>query len=102
MRCCLRYSSRSSVNSEYPFRDLCDDRRMTLDEFKQTLSSSAPPAVSTALQALWHDARADWDKAHEMANSVEDTTGAWVHAYLHRKEGDIGNAAYWYQRAGQP
>jgi hypothetical protein len=75
---------------------------MTLEEFKATLSMSAPPAVSAALQALWHDARGDWDKAHEIANDVDDKTGAWVHAYLHRKEGDLGNAGYWYRRAGQP
>ena len=74
---------------------------MTLEAFKKTLSSSVPPSVPTLLQALWHDARGDWDTAHEMANGVEDTTGAWVHAYLHRKEGDLGNAAYWYDRAGQ-
>ena len=75
---------------------------MTLEEFRTTLSSSQPPSVPAALQALWHDAHADWDAAHEMANSVDDPTGAWVHAYLHRKEGDLGNAAYWYKRAGQP
>jgi len=75
---------------------------MTLEQFRATLSGDASPAVAPALQALWYDARGDWDKAHEMANSVEDRTGAWVHAYLHRKEGDLGNAAYWYHRAGQP
>ena len=75
---------------------------MTLEQFRATLSSDSSPAVAPALQALWHDARGDWDSAHEMANGVADTTGAWVHAYLHRKEGDLGNAAYWYGRAGQP
>ena len=75
---------------------------MTLDEFRATLSSDASPAVAPALVALWHDARGDWAKAHELANDVDDRTGAWVHAYLHRKEGDLGNAAYWYERAGQP
>ena len=75
---------------------------MTLEQFRATLSGDAPPAVEPALQALWYDARGDWDKAHEMANSVEDRTGAWVHAYLHRKEGDLGNATYWYDRAAQP
>jgi len=74
---------------------------MTLEEFRATLSAPSPPAVASALQALWHDAQGNWDKAHEMANGVEDRTGAWVHAYLHRKEGDLGNAAYWYDRAGQ-
>ena len=75
---------------------------MTLDEFRATLSSDASPAVAPALVALWHDARGDWTKAHELANDVDDRTGAWVHAYLHRKEGDLGNAAYWYGRAQQP
>ena len=75
---------------------------MTLAEFKATLSASTPPSVSKALQALWHDARGKWDTAHQIANDVDDKTGAWVHAYLHRKEGDLGNAAYWYQRASLP
>jgi hypothetical protein len=72
---------------------------MTLEEFEATLS---PPPVPPALQALWYDAHGDWEKAHQLANGVDDTSGAWVHAYLHRKEGDLGNAAYWYRRAGQP
>jgi hypothetical protein len=75
---------------------------VTLEEFRATLSSPTPPSVSRALQALWHDARGDWDQAHELANGVDDPTGAWVHAYLHRKEGDLGNAGYWYRRASQP
>ena len=75
---------------------------MTLEQFRATLSSHSSPAVAPALQALWYDARGDWDTAHEMANGVKDETGAWVHAYLHRKEGDLGHAAYWYDRAGQP
>jgi hypothetical protein len=54
------------------------------------------------LVALWHDARGDWDAAHTVAQDVPDPDGAWVHAYLHRKEGDLGNAAYWYRRAGKP
>ena len=75
---------------------------MTLDEFKATLSSTTPPAMAPLLVALWHDARGDWDGAHRVAQDVDDQSGAWVHAYLHRKEGDPGNAAYWYERAGQP
>ena len=54
------------------------------------------------LHALWHDARGDWNKAHEIAQDVDDEAGAWVHAYLHRKENDLGNAAYWYRRARKP
>jgi len=54
------------------------------------------------LEALDCDLRGEWDKAHELAQSVEDTDGYWLHAYLHRKEGDNSNAAYWYSRAGKP
>ena len=53
------------------------------------------------LAALWWDARGDWARAHELAQSVETAEGAWVHAYLHRKEGDLPNAEYWYRRAGK-
>lgn len=76
---------------------------MTLDEFEATLSGGEPPrGVAMALVALWHDGKGDWDAAHRVAQDVEDESGAWVHAYLHRKEGDESNAAYWYRRAGQP
>jgi hypothetical protein len=75
---------------------------MTIDEFRLTLNAAAPPAVSPALLALWHDARGDWDAAHRVAQDVDSVDGAWVHAYLHRKEGDLGNAGYWYRRANQP
>ena len=54
------------------------------------------------LQALWHDARGDWERAHECAQEDHGRDGSWVHAYLHRKEGDLGNAGYWYSRAGRP
>jgi hypothetical protein len=73
-----------------------------LAEFKATLDASTPPAVRPALVALWHDAKGDWERAHQVAQDVEDATGAWVHAYLHRKEGDESNAGYWYRRAGKP
>ena len=76
---------------------------MTLEELRATLASSTPPAsLSGALLALWHDAKGDWDRAHRVAQDVDDASGAWVHAYLHRKEGDESNAAYWYRRAGKP
>ena len=71
---------------------------MDLATFK-TLTS--PGVVSTELQALWHDAHGDWDKAHTLAQQAGSPEGDWVHAYLHRKEGDIGNAGYWYARAGK-
>jgi len=75
---------------------------MTLAEFKATLSSTTAPAVPPLLVALWHDARGDWEAAHRVAQDVDDRDGAWVHAYLHRKEGDLGNAGYWYGQAHQP
>ena len=75
---------------------------MTLDEFRATLGSTAPPHFPPLLIALWHDARGDWDEAHRLAQDVNTPDGAWVHAYLHRREGDADNARYWYQRAGRP
>jgi len=76
---------------------------MTLSEFKTTLASTSPPtALSAPLLALWHDGRGDWDAAHKVAQDIDDASGSWIHAYLHRKEGDAGNAAYWYRRAGKP
>jgi hypothetical protein len=76
---------------------------MTIDEFRATLGAPTPPTQAPAvLKALWHDARGNWDEAHRVAQDIDDASGAWVHAYLHRKEGDAGNAAYWYQRAGKP
>lgn len=74
---------------------------MTLQEFKESLHSSSPPEASgPLLQALWHDARGDWKAAHALAQSMENVDGARIHAYLHRKEGDLSNAMYWYRRAG--
>ena len=76
---------------------------MDLPTFEESLKHDAPPAaLSLALKALWHDARGDWDEAHRLAQQKDDADGAWVHAYLHRKEGDPSNAAYWYRRAGRP
>ncbi|QEC54068.1 hypothetical protein EDD80_11437 [Anseongella ginsenosidimutans] len=76
---------------------------MTLDEFKATFSKNdPPPGLPPALTAMWYDARGDWENAHDIAQDLESSEGSWIHAYLHRKEGDAGNAAYWYRRAGKP
>ncbi len=76
---------------------------MDLSTLKTSLSNpEPPPGLSPALQALWHDARGDWRTAHMLVQDEQTAEGAWVHAYLHRKEGDDANAAYWYRRAGQP
>ena len=77
---------------------------MTLAEFKETVGrlNKAPEHLPPTLQALWHDAKGDWDGAHQIAQDIDTSEGAWVHAYLHRKEGDLSNASYWYRRAGRP
>ena len=75
---------------------------MTVEQFRASLSQPAPPSeLDHALAGLWWDATGDWNLAHETAQQDEGPAGSWVHAYLHRKEGDLGNAAYWYQRAGK-
>jgi hypothetical protein len=83
--------------------DATNKLTMTVDEFRISLKQNAPPSgLSLALQGLWHDGKGDWNAAHTCAQEQDDTQGAWVHAYLHRKEGDNINAGYWYQRAGKP
>jgi hypothetical protein len=71
---------------------------MNLQEFK---NSNFDSDWKPLLQSLWYDAQGDWDKAHHIADSLHDPEGSWVHAYLHRKEGDQWNANYWYRRAGK-
>ena len=60
-----------------------------------------PMGISIYLLSMWYDAKKDWEQAHHMVDNLDDATACWVHAYLHRKEGDIGNTAYWYRRAGK-
>ena len=73
---------------------------MTAAELKAL--ASPPPGVSDELVALWHDAQGDWSAAHRVVQDRETRASAWVHAYLHRKEGDDSNARYWYTRASRP
>ena len=77
---------------------------VNLSDFKQSIAGNAPAAEigDPALQALWYAAKGDWDRAHELAQSAKGKSGDWVHAYLHRVEGDLSNAGYWYRRAGKP
>ena len=72
---------------------------MTLEEFQR--SGNEPPGLTPALRALWHEARGQWEAAHQIAQEDDSRDAAWVHAYLHRKEGDVSNARYWYARAGR-
>lgn len=70
-------------------------------EFEATLTQDRVPAgLSDALRVLWLDAKGDWDGAHDVAQEMNDRLGARLHAYLHRKEGDLTNARYWYRQAG--
>jgi hypothetical protein len=75
---------------------------VSLAEFKASLSGAAPaPGLDAPLAALWWAAKGNWDEAHRIAQDQETTDAAWVHAYLHRVEGDLGNAGYWYRRTGK-
>ena len=74
---------------------------MTIEEFTRSLNDSLPGNVSVYLESLWYDGKGDWEKSHNVIQDVENKNAAWIHAYLHRKEGDIGNADYWYNKAGK-
>lgn len=74
---------------------------MTIETFRNSLQNETPPDVSTHLQALWCDAKGNWDQSHHLIQDLPDKDAAWIHAYLHRKEGDVWNANYWYNRAGR-
>ena len=74
---------------------------MKLEEFIQQ-NSQQIKGYSLALQALWHDYQNDWHSSHKLIDRESDRDCAWVHAYLHRQEGDLGNARYWYRRSGKP
>ncbi|RUR86007.1 hypothetical protein ACF3DV_23660 [Chlorogloeopsis fritschii PCC 9212] len=77
---------------------------ITPKEFKQLIEKQqkSPESLPKAVQALWYDYQGNWDKAHEIVQNASDADSAWVHAYLHRKEGDLSNARYWYRRCGKP
>lgn len=76
---------------------------MTPDLLRASARAEAQPPVDLpgSLLALWWDARGDWDRAHAVVQDNDDSDSAWVHAYLHRREGDLANADYWYRRAGR-
>jgi len=77
--------------------------KMTPDDLKESLGGAAPPAgLAPEVQALWYEAKGDWHRAHGIVQNLDGASAAWVHAYLHRTEGDAGNAGYWYRRAGKP
>jgi hypothetical protein len=74
----------------------------SLTQFKESFNSERPDAaMSPQLKSLWYDGKGNWQQAHAQVDHLNDQASAWVHAYLHRKEGDIWNADYWYRRAGK-
>jgi hypothetical protein len=75
---------------------------MDLGEFRTSIEQSAPPDLAAPLQGLWWAAKGQWDRAHKVVQDEQSADAAWVHAYLHRVEGDLPNARYWYGQAGRP
>jgi hypothetical protein len=76
---------------------------VSMVDLRASLSDAAPAStLDPPLAALWWAAKGDWDQAHKIVQDESDRNSAWVHAYLHRVEGDLGNAGYWYRQAGQP
>ncbi|NRB49501.1 MAG: hypothetical protein HRU41_17610 [Saprospiraceae bacterium] len=75
---------------------------MDFQQFKQSLSNTQPPGeIGEELTALWYAGKDDWDRSHDIAQDIPNRNGDWIHAYLHRWEGDDWNASYWYRRAGK-
>src|SRR6188768_4450042 len=73
------------------------------DLARSAVSDASPPAgLSTPARALWLAKAGQWDAAHDLCQEINGAAGSWIHAYLHREEGDASNAAYWYARAGKP
>lgn len=73
-----------------------------IKEFSGTLNADTPNSDwPKALKAIWYDAKDDWEAAHNIAQDMNNMMGSWMHAYLHRKEGDAFNAGYWYRQAGK-
>lgn len=87
------------IENLYLDSQLCCLNRIDMD-IKNFAESPLPD--NFCLSILWYDANDQWDTAHELADSRSDADSAWLHAYLHRKEGDKWNARYWYNRAGRP
>ena len=74
---------------------------MKYEDFTKSLSTVCPEGISPELKSLWLEKSGDWDAAHTLIQGIPSDTGSAVHAYLHRREGDIGNARYWYNRANR-
>jgi hypothetical protein len=76
---------------------------MDAEDFRTSLGEDQPPDnIAPLLQAMWWNAKGDWQRAHTIAQDVHTAEGSWVHGYLHRQEGDLANAGYWYRQADRP
>lgn len=76
---------------------------LSFTEFVNSVSNTQPPPnVNVYLKSLWYEKKGDWEKAHDLIDDIPEPTASWVHAYLHRKQGDQWNADYWYKKAGKP
>ena len=90
------------MNFDFHIRNLriISTSLMTILDFKASLRDPNPPhEINPLLEALWYDGKGDWESAHSIAQEIHTNNGSWIHAYLHRKEGESGNAAYWYHMA---
>lgn len=94
-------SARYKIKSQLVAVCLLKISLMDFESLKESLQNKMPEGADVLLQSLFYDAKGDWDKAHDLINDMPGKDAAWVHAYLHRKEGDEANAAYWYNRAGK-
>lgn len=75
---------------------------MSFEEYLYSVAQPEPPiGLSPILLSLWWDKKGEWERSHDIAQDLHTKDGSWIHAYLHRKEGDIWNADYWYSRAGK-
>ena len=87
---------------EFTFFRLDKLKIVNFQEFLQSLEQRRPPKTTKALLvALWQDAKGNWSEAHSIVQAVDSSMACWIHAYLHRKEGDVSNANYWYKRANK-
>jgi hypothetical protein len=76
---------------------------VNVQQLESSLGEATPPSgLPPLVQALWHERHGDWTRAHEITQDIDGADAAWVHAYLHRREGDLPNAGYWYRLASKP